>query len=203
MYSLKDIPEHQTSTNAAGTIACQLSGHALDWAVARCVGGNPDFHGDYSPSTDWGQGGPLIAQYQIELKWIGVDGTACGWSAWHDDIVEMQCGPTTLIAAMRAIVAALLPQEYHVMTGFVVQRTSPEHQTSTAAAGLVGALRQYRHNSGSDSFVTGYDKEMTDRHVAGLVEALQKISLGSKNSMTSKEDLGREARAALSRKENL
>jgi len=37
-------------------------------------------------------------------------------------------------------------------------------------AGLVEALRQYRHNDGSDGFVFGYDKEMTDRYVAGLAQ---------------------------------
>lgn len=34
---------------------------------------------------------------------------------------------------------------------------------------LLTALRQYRHNQG-DGFVFGYDKEETDRIVAGLVE---------------------------------
>lgn len=34
---------------------------------------------------------------------------------------------------------------------------------------LLTALRQYRHNNGED-FVFGYDKEETDRIVAGLIE---------------------------------
>tara|TARA_R110000751_G_scaffold67956_1_gene138455 strand:+ start:2106 stop:2588 length:483 start_codon:yes stop_codon:yes gene_type:complete len=37
-------------------------------------------------------------------------------------------------------------------------------------SGLSEALRQYRHNDGSDGFVFGYDKEMTDRYVAGLAQ---------------------------------
>ena len=38
-----------------------------------------------------------------------------------------------------------------------------------------------------------------DAVIAGLVEALHRISLGSQNSATSKEDLGRSARAALAK----
>jgi hypothetical protein len=114
----------------------ELEGAALDWSVAEAVklkasviphGGYSNASTDYKikytcyriwlddeldieyqPSTDWSQGGPLIESEQIELKWIGVDGVACGWNAWHQDITDMQCANTPLVAAMRAIVAAKL-----------------------------------------------------------------------------------------------
>jgi hypothetical protein len=44
-------------------------------------------------------------------------------------------------------------------------RLRPSH------SGIADALRQYRHNDGSEGFVFGYDKEMTDRYVAGLLSA--------------------------------
>ena len=39
--------------------------------------------------------------------------------------------------------------------------------------------------------------EELEAHLAKAVEALQRISLGSQNSMTTKDALGREARATL------
>lgn len=97
----------------------ELSGVALDWAVAEAVGlvaytqpdgpvYRPDNGEEWTPSTDWSQGGPLIEKYQIEIKWYGVDGLAMWWNAWHQDIVQFQLGDTILIAACRAIVAAKL-----------------------------------------------------------------------------------------------
>lgn len=75
------------------------------------------FHGPggrFEPSTDWGQGGPLIEEHQIGLDWNGVDGTAMWWLATHQDIAAPQIGDTPLIAACRAIVAAKLGDEVQV-----------------------------------------------------------------------------------------
>ena len=103
----------------------KLEGAALDWAVAMAVGvdvfisdGLPSIsvfseqHGDffsepYEPSNDWAQGGPLIALRSIGFSYIGGE-----WLATADE-TSMGCGstesgPTHLIAAMRAIVAAEL-----------------------------------------------------------------------------------------------
>jgi len=92
----------------------ELTGAALDWAVAKCEGAiNGDdldigfiLEGGYSPSTDWAQGGPLIER---EGMTIALD--AFGWEARHyDGETEpwTMTGDTPLIAAMRCYVASKL-----------------------------------------------------------------------------------------------
>lgn len=98
----------------------ELTGAALDWAVAKCE--HPEWwemfvdmdtiHGlrmddgnDYTPSTNWEQGGPIIERERIatwgdgNLYWEA----ECGW-AWGK-------GPTPLVAAMRCYVASKLGDE--------------------------------------------------------------------------------------------
>lgn len=103
----------------------ELSGSALDWAVAKAVpqkhwpvilGGkvylDTDYdHIPYSPSTDWSQGGPLIQKHGCDLNCIA---PANCWEAncWDDLVptpgLHLQEAETPLIAACRAIVAAKL-----------------------------------------------------------------------------------------------
>lgn len=52
---------------------------------------------------------------------------------------------------------------------------TPKQQTEPDAPGLVEAMRQYRHNDGS-GVVFGYDLEITQRVVAGLVEVLEELT---------------------------
>ena len=92
----------------------ELTGAALDWAVAKCEGYRLDLvpEGSYSPSTDWSQGGPIIEREIITLihpRWDG-------WTAHkYDDRIEDESytidGPTPLIAAMRCYVASKLGDE--------------------------------------------------------------------------------------------
>ena len=92
----------------------ELTGAALDWAVAKCEGYRLDLvpEGSYSPSTDWAQGGPIIEREIITLihpRWDG-------WTAHkYDDRIEDESytidGPTPLIAAMRCYVASKLGDE--------------------------------------------------------------------------------------------
>jgi hypothetical protein len=122
----------------------ELTGAALDWAVAKCEdyvaeisrGGWVvfDTHQDcppptndyndsrwqmYSPSTDWAQGGPIIEREGINLDFIGV-GEGIRVQAWFatkfiaDDGVGKGEGPTPLIAAMRCYVASKLGDEVEV-----------------------------------------------------------------------------------------
>ena len=88
----------------------ELQGAALDWAAAKCEGValDPNLLKDgyavkfrFEPSTNWAQGGPIIARERITLEWTGE-----GWNAYirHDD--EYPDGPTPLIAAMRCYVAS-------------------------------------------------------------------------------------------------
>ena len=99
----------------------ELTGAALDWAVARCEGyfdigmasvhdGVADvFYFDkWSPSTDWAQGGTIIEREGMQL-WRGGE-----WCASLDQSFnppDFQTGPTPLIAAMRCYVASKLGDE--------------------------------------------------------------------------------------------
>ena len=109
----------------------ELTGAALDWAVAKCEGRfNED--GDYwadpegiwyfltarknaserltwtNTSTNWSQGGPIIEREKITLEWTGEN-----WCAYirHD---EEEFGTAPLIAAMRCYVASKLGDEVDV-----------------------------------------------------------------------------------------
>ena len=85
----------------------ELSGTALDWAVAKCEGTLPASYDDWTQtwprySTDWAQGGPIIEREKIQLL---PSITKCE-QPWHssnpaNDYVSHQYGPTPLIAAMR------------------------------------------------------------------------------------------------------
>jgi hypothetical protein len=93
----------------------ELTGAALDWAVAKCEGAiNGDdldigfiLEGGYSPSTDWAQGGPIIEREGIALYLYG-NGE---WNAMTEK--EYQ-GPTPLTAAMRCYVGTKLGDEVEI-----------------------------------------------------------------------------------------
>jgi hypothetical protein len=103
----------------------ELTGAALDWAVAKCedilhpwgyirvqdgrvmwiTPGNheeADAWHQYSPSTDWAQGGPIIEWERFEFRQAntGMQASYQGGATWF--------GPTHLIAAMRCYVASKL-----------------------------------------------------------------------------------------------
>jgi len=65
--------------------------------------------GQYFPSTNWQQGGPLIEKYNIELQTSG-DGLWCA-SLWPPENNDLIGGETPLIAAMRCIVASKFGDE--------------------------------------------------------------------------------------------
>lgn len=111
----------------------ELTGAALDWAVAQCTGDKVRFSEPHeqllvegypymvwSPQKNWAQGGPVIERENIQLTTIFV-GDLKGnhkWGAYMDDgedfIRSMQGGPTPLIAAMRCFVASELGAEVDV-----------------------------------------------------------------------------------------
>jgi hypothetical protein len=104
----------------------ELTGTALDWAVAKCEGlllpdgGNLQIFNKqlrahpaklgtlYTPSTDWSQGGPII-----EREGITLTHQADQWSAQTDDDL-FAYGPTPLIAAMRCYVASKLGDDVEI-----------------------------------------------------------------------------------------
>lgn len=92
----------------------ELTGAALDWAVAKCEG---TLHDDgsvsdyFQPSVDWEQGGAII-----ESEIIGLDYDAAeGWQARDFDTQQITAtGKTPLEAAMRCYVASKLGNEVEV-----------------------------------------------------------------------------------------
>ena len=114
----------------------ELTGAALDWAVAKCEGRSIDYDGiaywvddahgcaiigpgwkvagkpcGYSPSSNWSQGGPIIERMGIELH-NAADGSE-DWVA-HGALQVYAFGPTPLIAAMRCYCISCLGDEVDI-----------------------------------------------------------------------------------------
>ena len=91
----------------------ELSGAALDWAVAMAENwAGADF--EVKPySTDWAQGGPIIEREMIQITPHCMVNPLHGWAASYrsfdedDDVYALfrKRGRTPLIAAMRCYVA--------------------------------------------------------------------------------------------------
>jgi hypothetical protein len=118
----------------------ELTGAALDWAVAKCEGredpiyrfapdqkdedfdpekdyskyfyiSGPDRQGPYEPSTNDAQGSPIIGREGIQLH---VNEGRTEWLASRWGYPEQQYGPTHLVAAMRCYVASELGDEVEI-----------------------------------------------------------------------------------------
>lgn len=108
----------------------ELTGTALDWAVAKCDGLID--HLAYRPaqfvhthrlgydnySTDWSKGGQIIEREQISTCWEGTTWVAtlldknCG-ERWYGH----QYGPTPLVAAMRCYCCSKLGEFVDIPEG--------------------------------------------------------------------------------------
>jgi hypothetical protein len=101
----------------------ELTGAALNWAVAKCEGkceGDFAWYYDrrntFNYSTDWSQGGPIIEREVIVLTHPKYD---C-WTASAQDSTDLDMslyqedGSTPLIAAMRCYVASKLGDEIEI-----------------------------------------------------------------------------------------
>lgn len=126
--------------SAIALLVSELSGPPLDWATAYAIGQEVFTDGGevlrfgalalpWSPSTNWAQGGLLVETNQIALDWDGSDGEAFWWKASHQDIVQHQLGPTPLVAACRAIVAAKLGGEVEIPVELVPEDQRPKPTT--------------------------------------------------------------------------
>ena len=98
----------------------ELTGAALDWAVAKCWGEVAIVNSTpwlvtgglryvqqrpFNPSTNWAQGGPIIEREKIATAPdTGLD----WWVASIKGGILIDHGPTPLIAAMRCYVASKL-----------------------------------------------------------------------------------------------
>jgi hypothetical protein len=100
----------------------ELTGAALDWAVAKCEGkceGDFAWYYDrrnaFNYSTNWAQGGPIIEREGIDI----CTSTRGGWIATvlidcEDNEVVRGEGETCLIAAMRCYVASKMGDDVDV-----------------------------------------------------------------------------------------
>ena len=115
----------------------QLTGVALDWAVAQCEEvelvydrmhgwwetsdpyyAEPNDPEMFSPSTNWAQGGPIIEREKIELEHMRGAGDA-GEDVWVATRMERPAfaeasGSTMLEAAMRCYVESKLGDEVEI-----------------------------------------------------------------------------------------
>jgi len=95
----------------------ELSGAALDWAVAKCEGKEPKHHEGWPMeepseySTDWAWAGPIIERERITVIAMpnGSWATSTPLHTFHQ--------PTPLIAAMRCYVASKLGDEVEIPEG--------------------------------------------------------------------------------------
>ncbi len=120
----------------------ELTGHALDWAVAKCeedsayrletlekgCTGKRPFMRDVGPSsagggwwpmysTDWSQGGPIIEREKYDLHWMPrpqLWGAHRIQHATDGFTTHSAMGPTPLIAALRCYVASKLGDEVEI-----------------------------------------------------------------------------------------
>lgn len=105
----------------------ELTGAALDWAVAKCEVGEPvgsflhsvvahPSYNNFHPSSDWAQGGLIIERESISIVFQGDahDWVASLWSCKLEDWYLYTEGPTPLIAAMRCYVASKLGDEVEI-----------------------------------------------------------------------------------------
>lgn len=97
--------------------ANELTGAALDWAVASYADKHVtinDIHwGNYTPSTNWAQGGPIIEREKIEIFMRDEEWYAASCRSTPEDFH----GDTPLIAAMRCYVASVMGDEIEIPEG--------------------------------------------------------------------------------------
>ena len=102
----------------------ELTGAALDWAVAKCE--KPEWLGNqaevyvlkagFHPSTDWALGGTIIEREGISV----CPDEIAPWCAFFDNGTAeyvFYTGTTPLIAAMRCYVASKLGDEVELPEG--------------------------------------------------------------------------------------
>jgi len=94
----------------------ELTGSALDWAVAKCEGLRTyvEVVEGFKPSTDWTQGGPILEREKIEWMWLPAPDKKNQYGARKPSFSGAMDGPTVLIAAMRCYVASKLGDDVEI-----------------------------------------------------------------------------------------
>ena len=90
----------------------ELSGAALDYAVAQCEGLSHKLHGHVPFSTDWAHGGPLIDRELIAL-WPDMD-TGRYFASADEGRGTDYTGDNALIAGLRCYVASKRGEEMEI-----------------------------------------------------------------------------------------
>ncbi len=115
----------------------ELTGKALDWAVAHALNGKPLLEkvfptvkwgeaftdavldGRIKPTTDWGQTGPILCEFTWVLPYRSIDRQHLGKFESKTPGGLPHNGDTLLIAACRAIVATELGETVMVPTSLL------------------------------------------------------------------------------------
>ena len=148
----------------------ELQGAMLDYWVAKAEGVNayifagkcfikaPErdlvkhYHGDYSPSSDWSQGGPLVMNERISVSAPGPMGGM--WSAMIDTGSfggsKFWCADEPLIAAMRCLVASKYGEEVPDEEGPDL-REQPQHARHADTLAVSWAKNRANDSSRSGS----------------------------------------------------
>jgi hypothetical protein len=115
----------------------ELTGAALDWAVAKCeafktkveiegivwlLDSRGDISRNFNPSSNWSWGGPIIEREMIQITPHCMVNPLHGWAASYrsfdedDDVYALfrKRGKTPLIAAMRCYVASKLGDDINI-----------------------------------------------------------------------------------------
>ena len=111
----------------------ELTGHALDWAVAKCEGEKPELNrGEivtwktiafeeyrlvWNPSSNWMQGGAIIEREGIDVLKDGAHWTSLKTATAHHWHIR-KSGSTPLIATMRCYVTSKLGDEVEIPDAF-------------------------------------------------------------------------------------
>jgi hypothetical protein len=90
----------------------ELTGTALDWAVAKCKG-ELEYWPEIEYSTDWAQGGPIIEREAIQITPDEYTGKRSAYMTNEGEPYK-GTGPTPLIAAMRCYAASKLGDEVEI-----------------------------------------------------------------------------------------
>ena len=89
----------------------ELSGAALDWAVAKCEGREYDGTWVENFSSNWLLSGPIIEREKLDLVWSDNQWASYGARGGREYLYH---GPTPPIAAMRCYVASELGEEVDI-----------------------------------------------------------------------------------------
>ena len=105
----------------------ELTGAALDWAVAKCLPTpkdalgllDLDVYNGFNPSTNWAQGGAIIERERTEFDFNEDTQMFHAYDGVYSGI-----GPTHLISAMRCYVASKLGDEVEIPNEITEGETS-------------------------------------------------------------------------------